>query len=80
MVSTVPPDDDQRHILVCSTIALAELHRVAERATAQGVTVIDSPVSGGIEGAAEGTLTILCGGEPEIVAANLPLLQVVGYR
>ena len=45
-------------ILVWSTIALAELHRVAERATAQGVTVIDSPVSGGIEGAAEGTLTI----------------------
>jgi len=44
-------------ILVCSTIALADLHRVAERAAAQGVAVIDSPVSGGVEGAAEGTLT-----------------------
>jgi 3-hydroxyisobutyrate dehydrogenase-like beta-hydroxyacid dehydrogenase len=65
-------------ILVCSTIALAELHRVAARATAQGVTVIDSPVSGGVEGAAEGTLTIFCGGEPEVVEAHRPVLQVVG--
>jgi 3-hydroxyisobutyrate dehydrogenase-like beta-hydroxyacid dehydrogenase len=65
-------------ILVCSTIALAELHRVAERATAQGVTVIDSPVSGGIEGAAEGTLTIFCGGEPATVEAHMPLLKVMG--
>jgi 3-hydroxyisobutyrate dehydrogenase-like beta-hydroxyacid dehydrogenase len=65
-------------ILVCSTIALAELHRVAERAAAQGVTVIDSPVSGGVEGAAEGTLTIFCGGDPASVEAHRPLLQVVG--
>jgi 3-hydroxyisobutyrate dehydrogenase-like beta-hydroxyacid dehydrogenase len=65
-------------ILVCSTIALADLHRVAERATAQGVAVIDSPVSGGVEGAAEGTLTIFCGGDPAIVEAHRPLLQVVG--
>jgi hypothetical protein len=34
-------------ILVCSTITLAELHRVAVHAAAQGVTVIDTPVSGG---------------------------------
>ena len=39
-------------ILVCSTITLAELHRVAVHAAAQGVTVIDTPVSGGVEGAA----------------------------
>jgi len=60
-------------ILVCSTIALAELHRVTDRAAAQGVTVIDSPVSGGVEGAAEGTLTIFCGGEPEVVEAHRPV-------
>jgi 3-hydroxyisobutyrate dehydrogenase-like beta-hydroxyacid dehydrogenase len=65
-------------ILVCSTIALADLHRVAERAAAQGVAVIDSPVSGGVEGAAEGTLTVFCGGDPAIVEAHRPLLQVVG--
>ena len=65
-------------ILVCSTIALAELHRVAERAAAQGVTVIDTPVSGGVEGAAEGTLTIFCGGDPASVEAHRSILQVVG--
>jgi 3-hydroxyisobutyrate dehydrogenase-like beta-hydroxyacid dehydrogenase len=65
-------------ILVCSTIALADLHRVAARAAAQGVAVIDSPVSGGVEGAAEGTLTIFCGGDPALVEAHRLLLQVVG--
>lgn len=65
-------------ILVCSTIALAELHRVAERAATQGVTVIDTPVSGGVEGAAEGTLTIFCGGDPASVEAHRSILQVVG--
>ena len=56
-------------ILVWSTIALVELHRVTERATAQGVTVIDRPVRGGIEGATEGTLTLVCGGEPAMPGA-----------
>src|SRR5919198_80629 len=65
-------------ILLCSTIALAELHRVEERAAAQGGAVIDSPVRGGVEGAAEGTLTIFCGGAPEVVAAHRPVLEVVG--
>jgi 3-hydroxyisobutyrate dehydrogenase-like beta-hydroxyacid dehydrogenase len=65
-------------ILVCSTIALAELHRVAAHAAAQGVSVIDTPVSGGVDGAAEGTLTIFCGGDPTSVEAHRPVLQVVG--
>jgi len=65
-------------ILVCSTMALADLHRVAARAAVQGVAIIDSPVSGGVEGAAEGTLTMFCGGDPVIVEAHRPLLQVVG--
>src|SRR5262245_17815564 len=43
-------------IMVCSTIALSELMPVAERARARGVAVIDCPVSGGVTGAADGTL------------------------
>ena len=65
-------------ILVCSTMAMADLHRVAARAAVQGVAIIDSPVSGGVEGAAESTLTMFCGGDPVIVEAHRPLLQVVG--
>ncbi|MGE3538688.1 MAG: NAD(P)-dependent oxidoreductase [Candidatus Tectimicrobiota bacterium] len=65
-------------IMVCSTIALSEIQQIATRAAAHGVAVMDSPVSGGLEGAAEGTLTILCGGAPEVVEAQMPLLHIVG--
>jgi 2-hydroxymethylglutarate dehydrogenase len=65
-------------ILVCSTIALSELRHIAEPAAARGVEVIDCPVSGGVVGAAEGTLTILCGGEAATIEAQRPLLEVVG--
>jgi 3-hydroxyisobutyrate dehydrogenase-like beta-hydroxyacid dehydrogenase len=65
-------------IMVCSTIALSELHPIAEAAAVRGVAVIDCPVSGGVVGAAEGTLTILCGGEAATVEAQRPLLEVVG--
>ncbi len=64
-------------IMICSTIALSELRHVAAQAHERGVHVIDCPVSGGVEGAAEGRLTILCGGEADVVAAQRPLLDTV---
>ncbi|MFT5393149.1 MAG: 3-hydroxyisobutyrate dehydrogenase [Gammaproteobacteria bacterium] len=64
-------------IMVHSTIALSELRRLAESAAARGVTVIDCPVSGGVIGADEGTLTILCGGDLAAFEANRPLLDAV---
>ena len=67
-------------VMVCSTIALAELRAIAERAAARGVTVIDSPVSGGVTGAEAGTLTLLCGGEPAAFEAQRPLLQAMGSQ
>ena len=57
-------------VMVCSTIALSELLPIAERARARGVTVIDTPVSGGVSGANAGTLTLLCGGDAAEVAAQ----------
>jgi 3-hydroxyisobutyrate dehydrogenase-like beta-hydroxyacid dehydrogenase len=64
-------------VMVCSTIALSALLRLAERAEAQGVTVIDSPVSGGVVGAAEGRLTLLCGGKAEVIEAQRPLFDAM---
>ncbi len=64
-------------ILVHSTIGLSEIRRIESQATACGLRVIDCPVSGGVEGAAEGRLTILCGGEAEVVKAHMPLLETV---
>jgi 3-hydroxyisobutyrate dehydrogenase-like beta-hydroxyacid dehydrogenase len=65
-------------VMVCSTIALAELKAIAERARARGVTVVDCPVSGGVTGAAAGTLTLLCGGDAATIEAERPLLSAVG--
>jgi 3-hydroxyisobutyrate dehydrogenase-like beta-hydroxyacid dehydrogenase len=64
-------------VMVCSTIALADLLRIAEHAREQGVTVIDSPVSGGVVGAAEGRLTLLCGGDAEVIEAQRPVFEAV---
>ena len=64
-------------IMVHSTIALSEIRRVAAQAQARGVQVIDCPVSGGVVGAAEGTLTILSGGDAVVFEAQRPLLEAV---
>jgi 2-hydroxy-3-oxopropionate reductase len=64
-------------IMVHSTIALSEIRRVATQAEARGVQVIDCPVSGGVVGAVEGTLTILSGGDAAVFEAQRPLLDAV---
>ena len=64
-------------VMVCSTIALSELMAIDERARAREVTVIDCPVSGGVSGAAAGTLTLLCGGDAAAIEAQRSLLEAV---
>jgi len=64
-------------IIVSSTIALSELLPIAERARTRGVTVIDCPVSGGVTGAAQGTLTMLCGGDDAVLDAERPILSAM---
>ena len=53
-------------LLVDHTTASARLARELDAcARARGVQFIDAPVSGGQSGAEGGTLTVMCGGEPE---------------
>jgi 3-hydroxyisobutyrate dehydrogenase len=56
------------------TRALAAL--VEER----GAALVDAPVSGGVAGARNGTLTIMAGGGPEPVERVRPLLEVLGAK
>lgn len=51
---------------------------LAQHLGAQGVSMLDAPVSGGVKGAAGGTLTIMVGGPDELVAQWRPLLQNFG--
>ncbi|MFJ2667669.1 NAD(P)-dependent oxidoreductase [Nocardia fluminea] len=60
-----------------SSEPLSTRHLAAELAT-HGIAFVDAPVSGGVRGAEAGTLTIMCGGEADAVAAVEPLLRGLG--
>jgi 3-hydroxyisobutyrate dehydrogenase len=51
---------------------------IAAQAKAKGVFAVDAPVSGGDVGAREARLSIMIGGEKDVVDALLPLFQVMG--
>jgi 3-hydroxyisobutyrate dehydrogenase len=44
----------------------------------KGFPLVDAPVSGGVKKAADGTLAIMVGGEPDIVERMLPILNTMG--
>ncbi|MEM7123389.1 MAG: NAD(P)-dependent oxidoreductase [Pseudomonadota bacterium] len=47
---------------------------------ARGVALLDAPVSGGSEGAADGALSVLVGGDEHVFRRVLPVLQTIGTR
>jgi 3-hydroxyisobutyrate dehydrogenase len=61
-----------------STISPAATRQFAERLAERGVAMIDAPVSGGSEGAAKGTLSIMVGGEAADVERARPYLEAIG--
>jgi 3-hydroxyisobutyrate dehydrogenase len=65
-------------VIDCSTIGPAATRDFAARLAAQGVALVDAPVSGGSEGAQKATLTIFVGGEPAAVERAHPILTVLG--
>lgn len=65
-------------IIDCSTIAPATAQKVAQAATAKGLTMIDAPVSGGVAGATAGTLTFIVGGDAAALERARPVLQAMG--
>ncbi|MCL4805598.1 MAG: NAD(P)-dependent oxidoreductase [Anaerolineae bacterium] len=65
-------------VIDCSTISPAVTRAIAGRLQAVGAHMLDAPVSGGSEGAARGTLSIMVGGEAEQVRRAMPALQAMG--
>lgn len=57
--------------------ATAEL---AAESSRRQIDLIGAPVSGGVSGAVQGTLTIMAGGAADAVASATPLLEVLGSR
>lgn len=71
-----------RHPIVCmmSTTLPDTLQALKDPLEAAGARLIDAPVSGGIVGAEQGTLTIMLGGEAADVQAVMPLMEAMGKR
>lgn len=64
----------------CSTIDVADARAAAAAAAAAGHRALDAPVSGGVSGAAAGTLTFMVGGADTDFAEALPVLEVMGAK
>ena len=63
-----------------STNDRRELLRLAALAGEGGVATIEAPVTGGVHLAASGEITVLLGGDRELVDANRPLFEAMGGR
>ncbi|HRX01801.1 MAG TPA: NAD(P)-dependent oxidoreductase [Anaerolineae bacterium] len=67
-------------VIDMSTISPAVTQEIAAALSARGVAMLDAPVSGGSEGAARGTLSIMVGGAVEALERAMPVLQTMGQR
>ncbi len=61
-----------------STISPTATRAMAARLEAQGLAMLDAPVSGGSEGAARGTLTVMIGGPADQTERAMPALRAMG--
>ena len=61
-----------------STIDVGTAREVAARAAGKGLAMVDAPVSGGVAGAAAGTLTFMVGGTDAAFARARPILESMG--
>ena len=62
-------------LIDCSTIDVASARSIEEEAAAQGYTMVDAPVSGGIAAAASGNLAFMVGGSDEAFARAQPIID-----
>jgi 2-hydroxy-3-oxopropionate reductase len=65
-------------VIDCSTISATATREFAERLGRQGVALLDSPVSGGAKGAADGTLSCMIGGDAAVIEGCMPIFQAIG--
>ena len=61
-----------------STVSSQISKRIGEAAGQKGAAFMDAPISGGVERAAEGTLTIMAGGDAVAFETALPVFRAMG--
>jgi 3-hydroxyisobutyrate dehydrogenase len=58
-----------------STISVDDAREIHALAASHAIAQLDAPVSGGVKGAAAGTLAFMVGGDPEVVRRAHPILE-----
>ncbi|MDP2580408.1 3-hydroxyisobutyrate dehydrogenase [Shimia thalassica] len=76
----VPAMSQGAALVDCSTVDVDSARAVAEQADAAGLLAVDAPVSGGVGGAAGGTLTFMAGGSTDAFAKADPLFDIMGQK
>ncbi|HEY9384887.1 MAG TPA: NAD(P)-dependent oxidoreductase [Gemmatimonadales bacterium] len=66
--------------LDCTSGDAATTRRLAARLAGKAVAFADAPVSGGTNGAEQGILTVMVGGDAAVFERALPVLQAFGKR
>jgi 2-hydroxymethylglutarate dehydrogenase len=67
-------------IIDMSSVSPGFTRKMAKLAEEREIGYLDAPVSGGVKGATEGTLTIMLGGTAELFSRYRPLLEVMGKK
>jgi 3-hydroxyisobutyrate dehydrogenase len=62
----------------CSTVGAETARQAAQLLESKGVEFLDCPVSGGVEGARDGTLAIMAGGSDAAFTRAMPILSALG--
>lgn len=65
-------------IIDMSSVGPSTTQKMAGLAAKKGIKYVDAPVSGGVYGAQEGTLTIMVGADEETFTQLLPIFNVIG--
>ncbi|MGF1735792.1 NAD(P)-dependent oxidoreductase [Photobacterium satsumensis] len=64
-------------VAITATIHLSEMEDIARYAAEQGLNIIDSPVSGGLSGAQNGTLTLMLATQSAVLDNHRDVLEAI---
>lgn len=64
----------------CTSGDPASSRRIAERLASHAMMFVDAPVSGGVIGAEQGRLSVMCGGDANAVERVRPFLEAFGEK
>jgi 3-hydroxyisobutyrate dehydrogenase len=76
----IPNMRDGALFIDCSTVDVESARYAAQAAENAAVMAVDAPVSGGIGGAAGGTLTFMAGGSDKAFETARPLFDIMGQK